>query len=185
MIDFAWILAGVAAGTGSIIMWIFVGRPLITKYSRKGFIDGIRGIRDDPEAKEAFHILLSEGWTWFHTPAIETGRVLTDDKGKESKEIITPFQNMASETGRYAEMRLKSSLGVAGRKAQVLRSDLVADLTESELGGTIAAIAPRAFERAMKDGDYMPILIDMVRPLIESKITDMVNKGGGSGSSWR
>lgn len=171
-----WFTAGLGAAIGSLIMWVLVGKAIVLRYAGRAVTEKLANPDDDTRA--ALRSVLSESWEWFHTPCIDSGKVDDDEKPV----IITPFQVMANEMGRYAVLQIRSAMGVAGRKRQIAEGDVMADLQNPDSPlSSISSVLPSLVSRAAKDGDYVPILLQMAQPWIEKLMSDKF--GGVNGKS--
>lgn len=172
------VLGFIAGACGSLILWVTLGRKLIMSYAGKSVINRI--CNPDEDTKQALQALLGQAWAWFLTPSIKTGQKIQNEDGTESDEIISPFQNLASEISRYAVMRIKGMSGAEAKKIRVLQEAIQSDLAQSDLGAALRSMLPKAFDLAMKKGDYTPLLLQMVAPMIDKLINvkkdDTINK---------
>jgi len=160
------LLIGMGAGAiGSLFMWLVVGRKLIIKYAGESVINAINN--PDKEVKSAFNNLMGMVWEWFITPSIKTGK--EDEDG--NPEVISPFTNMVRETGRYLQLRIAGALGVDKKKKETLERAIQMDLTENaDLAGMLQQMLPHAYELAIKKGDYGPLLLQMISPMLQKFI---------------
>jgi len=168
------LLIGMGAGAvGSLFMWLFVGRKIVLKYAGEAVINSINN--PDDNVKTALHNLMAQVWEWFLTPSITTGKTIKDEEGREKPEIISPFENLASEIGRIAQLRIAGMLGVDKKQKKVMSEAIQRDiLNNPELANELQHMLPTAFEIAMKKGDYAPLLIQMIAPALQK----FINKKG-------
>ena len=157
-------LGFIGALVGGYVMWSWLGPKIVTRS-----VSGIVG----PAIYE-----------WLTIPSISTGktRKITDDDGEVSEvpDIISPLQNIMREAGTYTYQMLCSKMGIDSRKKQVAIQDVQSALMspDSPLAGFASMISPKLVERAIKDGDYIPIILQMFGPQIEQFIsTRVINKG--------
>ena len=148
--------------------------------------------------------------TWLFKPSIETGEKIkvSHEKAdgtiveKEEKEILTPANVLAMNMGKTVYGMVFSKLGVDGRKKATLIPDMQAELAnpDSPFSQFAGFLSPKARERALKDGDYVPVLLDMIasspqmRELVGKAInkfrgqstagTDVSGPAGVSGKTW-
>ena len=160
---------------GSYVMWKLVGPGVIKS--------GANGVFGPALIK------------WLFAPSIDTGEKVqvkhTKADGtevtKEEKEIVAPAQFIATQMARVIQGMMLSKLGVDGRKKAVLVGDIQAQLADpdSPFAGLVGFLSPKARERALKDGDYIPILLDMLvsSPQARELVGKAINKFKGQSSS--
>lgn len=161
---------------GGYVMWSWLGPRIVTRS-----VSGIVG----PAIYE-----------WLTKASINTGKIrkIEDEDGEISEipDVISPLQNIMREAGTYTYQMLCSKMGIDSRKRQVAIQDVQTALMapDSPLAGFASMISPKLMERALKDGDYIPIILQMFGPQIEQFINSRVNNKGGSftggdgGSKW-
>jgi len=172
------LLIGMGAGAiGSLFMWLFVGRKIVLKYAGEAVINAIN--EPDDRTKTAFSNLMGMAWEWFVTPSIRTGK--EDEDG--NPEVISPFTNMVRETGRYLQLRIAGALGVDKKKKETLERAIQMDLTNNpDLAGVLQQMLPHAYELAVKKGDYGPLLLQMISPMLQKFIN--TKKDNVSNTGW-
>lgn len=167
------------AAIGSYVMWKIAGPRVVVKaiQSRMG------------------PILLD----WLTTPSFSTGKkkrtLVTeaelDDDGKEISpaeyemrdEILAPLDLIMTRAGELMYQKFMGRLGGDARKRGAVQGDIIAGLSEpgNPFGSLLNGINPRLLERAMKDGDYMPIILEQLGPLAKDFIASKMTKGAGGG----
>jgi len=161
------IVGFIAGACGSLILWATLGKKLIISYAGKSVVARLKNPDEDTE--EAIHSVLSHAWKWFLTPSIDAG-TQKNEEGKEIPIKISPFENLASEIGRYAVMRIKGLSGAEKKKLEVLEQAIQSDLATTDWGAAIRSMLPKAFEIATKKGDYTPLFLQLISPMIEKLI---------------
>lgn len=159
-------VAAICSLLGSLFMWNFVGPRIVDK--------GVSQ-RVGPAL-----------YTWLMTPSIETGknRIITDDETGEKtevKEILSPWESLLKSAGEVVYMRLLGKMGGDRRKVQAVQSDIVDGLANpgSPFATLLNGVNPRLLERALKDGDYVPILLDQFGPLIQKFVEQKLSTQNG------
>jgi len=130
---------------------------------------------------------------WFLTPQYETGKMrkIKDDEGEESevKEVLSPLALIIKDAGELLYAKLMGKMGGDARKRGAVQDDIVAGLANpaSPFAGLLNSVNPRLLERALKDGDYVPIILDQLGPLIsrflEKKVDNVQNHTSGQ-AGW-
>jgi hypothetical protein len=161
------IVGFVAGACGSLILWVTLGKKLIISYAGKSVVSRLQNPDDDTEM--AIKSVLGIAWKWFLDPSIVAG-MEKDESGNEVPVKISPFQNLASEMGRYAVMRIRGMSGAERKKIEVLEQAIQSDLASTDWGAAIRSMLPKAFEIATKKGDYTPLFLQMISPMIEKLI---------------
>lgn len=121
---------------------------------------------------------------WLMTPSIGTGRKKksTDEDGVESEadEVVAPIDLMMTRAGELVYQKLMGKLGGDVRKRQAVQGDIIDGLSVpgSPFGSLLSQVNPRLLERAMKDGDYLPIILEQLGPLMSRYIENKLNKKG-------
>lgn len=146
---------------------------------------------------------------WLFDPSIDTGEKIKvqHEKAdgtmveKEEKEFLAPAEVLAAKMGRVVYGMIFSKLGVDGRKKAVMIGDMQAELAnpDSPFSQFAGFLSPKARERALKDGDYVPVLLDLIvsSPQARDLVGKAINKfrgqshtgavesvGGVSGKTW-
>jgi hypothetical protein len=103
---------------GSLLLWVLVGRRIITKYGADAWIARLKDPDDD--MKEAIDALMSgilnekmmvAAWNWFLTAQIPTGKTEVDEAGTEKPITTTPYQSLIDATSRAILLKFKSMRG--------------------------------------------------------------------------
>lgn len=168
------------AGVGSYVMWKIAGPAVV-----------VRAI----QAKMG-PILME----WLVNPGISTGRKRKiqavpaefDDKGKEispavfedQDEILSPLELIITKAGDTLFQKVYGKIGGDARKRQAVQNDIAVGLAEpgNPFGSLLAGINPRLLDRALRDGDYVPILIEQFGPLLKQFVENKLSNGNnGSG----
>jgi len=117
---------------------------------------------------------------WFVTP-IPTGatKSVTNDEGEE--EIVdvkvSPMEQMMTAAGETLYRKLLGKMGGDRRKVRAVQDDIVEGLgmPGNPLGSLLQGINPRLLDRALRDGDYVPILLEQFGPIIQRWAEQKVN----------
>ena len=90
---------------GSLLLWVLVGRKIITKYGADAWIARLK--EPDDDMKAAIDSLVSGifnekmmvmAWNWFLTAQIPTGKKETLEDGTEREVTTTPYQSLIQAT---------------------------------------------------------------------------------------
>jgi hypothetical protein len=130
---------------GSLLLWVLVGRRIITKYGADAWISRLK----DPDAdmKAAIDSLVSGifnekmmvmAWNWFLTAQIPTGKNEVTDTGEERPITTTPYQSLIDATSRAILLRFKSMRGGLATQGNAA---LAAEL--GDIAPMIAQLGPR------------------------------------------
>jgi len=107
-----------AGGLGSLLMWVLIGRKIITKYGADAWIARLK--EPDPEMQAAIDALVSQilneklmtsAWNWFLTAEIPTGKSETAEDGTTKPIMTTPYQNLIQATTTAIFLKLKAMRG--------------------------------------------------------------------------
>ena len=103
---------------GSLLLWVLVGRKIITKYGADAWISRLK--QPDEDMKAAIDSLVSGifnekmmvmAWNWFLTAEIPTGKTAEDENGIEHPITTTPYQSLIDATSRAIILKFKSRRG--------------------------------------------------------------------------
>jgi len=103
---------------GSLLLWVLVGRSIITKYGADAWIARLKD--PDPDMQKAIDALVGNvfneqvmirAWNWFLTAQLPTGKTETDETGTERPITTTPYQNLIDATSRAILLKFKSMRG--------------------------------------------------------------------------
>lgn len=172
-ISFQVFMTVLCAFVGSFVMWKIIGPRVV--------YEAIRA-RMGP-------ILLD----WLMTPSIKTGKrkkmlkseAVLDDDGKElspaiyeiGDEVLSPIEHIISRAGDTLFCKVYGKLGGDVRKKQALQGDIIEGLQnqDSPFGLLLNQLNPRIIERAVKDGDYVPLLLEQFGPLLKEFAAKKLN----------
>lgn len=151
------------AGLGSVLMWKLIGPRVV---------EGALRARLGPILVE-----------WFTTPVYETGKKTkyVDEKtGKhvEKEEVISPLEMIISGASDVMQQKLYSKMGVDARKLQVAQGDIAEALLDpaNPMAQMLGGLSPALLERAIKDGDYIPVILQMFGPQIKNIANTFITK---------
>jgi len=137
---------------GSYVMWKIAGPRVV-----------IRALQE-----KMGPILLN----WFTTP-IPNGstKTVVNEEGEEEKVPVTvsPMETMMSVAGETLYRKLLGKMGGDKRKVRAVQDDIVEGLgmPGNPFATLLNGINPRLLDRALKDGDYVPILLEQFGPIIQ------------------
>jgi len=107
-----------AGALGSLLLWVLVGRSIITKYGADAWIARLKD--PDEDMQKALDALIGNvfnekmmvaAWNWFLTAQIPTGKTETDETGTERPISTTPYQSLIDATSRAILLKFKSMRG--------------------------------------------------------------------------
>jgi hypothetical protein len=128
---------------------------------------------------------------WLFEPSVKTGeKVKTKHEKadgtyveKEIDEVLAPAEILALKMGNVIYRMTLSKMGVDGHKRAMVIGDLQAELAnpDSPFAQFTGFLSPKARERALKDGDYVPILLDLLAssPQAREMLGKAINKFKG------
>jgi len=147
---------------------------------------------ESDQSDEMFDNVFKRFWTRLTTPSIKTGKkvVEKDEAGailKESDEVISPLDNIASELSRWVILKLRSSMG---GKSKAFNDAVATDLADpnSPLASSLGGLFPQAMRLGRKGGSEG--LMGMIEQLglgpiiqkyISKKLEDSLGGIGGEG----
>jgi hypothetical protein len=148
------------AFVGSYVMWKIAGPRVVIKALQE---------RMGP-------ILMN----WFITPIPNgaTKSVVNEEGEEEIVPVqISPMDQMMTAAGETLYRKLLGKMGGDKRKVRAVQDDIVDGLAMpgNPLGSLLQGINPRLLERALKDGDYVPILLEQFGPIIQRWAEQKVN----------
>lgn len=103
---------------GSLILWVLVGRKIITKYGADAWIARLK--EPDDDMQKAIDSLVTRifnekmmvmAWNWFLTAEIPTGKTAEDENGIQKPITTTPYQSLIDATSRAIILKFKSMRG--------------------------------------------------------------------------
>ena len=103
---------------GSLLLWVLIGRRIITKYGADAWI--ARLSEPDEAMEKAIDSLVDRifnekmmiaAWNWFLTAPIPTGKSETGEDGIEKPITTTPYQSLIDATSRAILLKFKSMRG--------------------------------------------------------------------------
>ena len=107
-----------AGALGSLLLWMLVGRSIITKYGADAWIARLKD--PDPDMKAAIDSLVSGilnekmmvmAWNWLLTAQIPTGKNEIGEDGIEKPITTTPYASLIDATSRAILLKFKSMRG--------------------------------------------------------------------------
>jgi len=179
--DLNWLIEQVVEGLftlffaalGSYVMWKVVGPKVV----------------DSVISKKLGHALMN----WFFTP-IKTGKkkkTIDEETGEKTEvdEEASPLEIIVGSAGAILFAKMMGKMGGDARKREAIQGDIIAGLSNpaSPFAGILNSVNPRILERAIKDGDYIPIILDQTWPLISrwiDKRLNTTNVDNKPGAGW-
>jgi len=179
------VVAALASFFGSLVMWSLIGPRVVKK-----------GI-----GRELGPAMI----TWLFEPSIKTGEKAVEKREradgtvveKEVDEIVAPAEELARRMGRIVYHMMLGKLGGDGAKKAALMGDVQAALAnpDNPLAQYLGAVNPKIIDRALKDGDYIPLIIQMfltnpqAREWVSGKVKSVASATnaqakGGTSSAW-
>lgn len=175
---------------GSLLLWVLVGRKIITKYGADAWIARLKDPDDDMKA--AIDSLVSGifnekmmvmAWNWFLTAEIPTGKNQIGEDGLEKPITTTPYQSLISATSTAILLKFKSMRGGLTTQGN-------AQLAESLGDGAAPFFASLAGPRKGQSTAEWVVeqaLIKALEPngILSKKLNNLTNNTNGSGAeSW-
>lgn len=126
---------------------------------------------------------------WLMTPSIPTGKkkkmTADDNEEVEFDEVLAPIDLMMTRAGELVYQKLMGKLGGDVRKKQAVTNDIIEGMSMpgSPYASLLSSINPKLVERALKDGDYMPIILEQLGPLVARYAENKLNKKGDTFTS--
>jgi len=135
---------------------------------------------------------------WLMKPSIPSGRrrknlvseAVIDEDGKElspaqyeiGDEVLSPIETIITRAGDTLFSKVYGKMGGDVRRKQAIQGDIVEGLRDSQnpFGMLLNDINPMLLQRCIKDGDYIPILLEQFGPLAKELISKKLNSGGYS-----
>jgi len=171
---------------GSLLLWVLVGRRIITKYGADAWIERLSN--PDEDMKKALESLTSNilnekmmvaAWNWFLTAPIPTGKEETLEDGTTRPIMTTPYQSLISATTNAIFIKFKAMRGGLATQgnaalAEALGPDAAPFLTS--LGprkgqSTAEWVLEQALMKAMSPGG-----------ILDKKIKSTLGNVAGSGA---
>ncbi len=169
------VVAAIASFCGSFIMWKLIGPGVVDK--------GI-GRKLGPAMMK-----------WLFEPSIRTGNKVKQQHEKadgsivekEVDEIVAPAEELAQRMGRIVWHQFRGKLAGDGTKNAALIGDVQAALAnpDNPLAQYLGAINPKIIDRALKDGDYIPLIFQLIfsNPQAREWLGGMFKKAAGASRS--
>jgi len=183
LLDGLFIIA--AGALGSLLMWVLIGRKIITKYGADAWIARLKDPDDD--MKLAIDALVGnifnekvmvQAWNWFLTAPISTGKMEVDEAGVEHPITTTPYQSLIDATSRAILLKFKSMRGgltTQGNAELVEGAPFLAGLAGPRKGQSTAEwVIEQALAKALQPGG-----------ILEQRINkSLANISGGGAEKW-
>jgi len=121
---------------------------------------------------------------WLVTP-VPTGKmktVVNADGEEESVEVaVSPLDQMMTSAGEILYRKMLGKIGGDRRKVGAVQDDITESLANpsSPLGALLGQVNPKLLERAIRDRDYVPIILDQFGPIITQWLEKKLSTPGG------
>ncbi len=168
------ILGFVAGATGSMLLWVTVGKRIIMRYAGTAVINRIKD--PDEETKEAIWALLDEASQWLVAERPTGKTVQVEVPGADGKPVvknveerIAPLTVFANHVGELAVSKIRMSIlsgkGVDARKRQMLEERLQEDLLQGgPLAEKLGGLLPSTMKAIQKEHPLGAALLQMLGP---------------------
>lgn len=175
---------------GSLLLWVLVGRKIITKYGADAWIARLKDPDDDMKA--AIDSLVSGifnekmmvmAWNWFLTAQIPTGKEETLEDGTTRPITTTPYRSLIDATTQAIFLKFKAMRGGLTTQGN-------AQLAESLGDGAAPFLASLAGPRKGQSTAEWVIeqaLMKALEPngILGKKLNNLVaNTNGGGAENW-
>jgi len=178
-----------AGALGSLLLWVLVGRSIITKYGADAWIARLSD--PDEDMKKALESLTSNilnekmmvlAWNWFLTAQIPTGKNEIGEDGIEKPITTTPYQSLIQATSTAILLKFKSMRGGLTTQGN-------AQLAESLGDGAAPFLASLAGPRKGQSTAEWVIeqaLMKALEPngILGKKLNSLANNVTSSGAEW-
>jgi len=158
-----------AGALGSLLLWVLVGRSIITKYGADAWIARLKD--PDEDMQKAIDSLIGnvfnekmmvQAWNWFLTAPLPTGKTEEGEDGIQKPITTTPYQSLIDATSRAILMKFKSMRGgLATQGNAVLASELgdaapfLASLGPRKGQSTAEWVLEQAMMKALQPGGFL------------------------------
>jgi len=84
-------------------------------------------------------------------------------------EMVSPLQEIMNAAGEHLYRKMLGRVGGNQKKVRAVQDDIVEGLAMpgNPLATLLNGVNPRLLDRALKDGDYVPILLEQFGPIIQ------------------
>jgi len=170
-------------GLGSLLLWVLVGRKIITKHGADAWI--ARLTDPDDEMGAAIDALISRifdeelmtlAWNWFLTAQIPTGKEEEGEDGQKHPIMTTPCQSIIDAISRAILLKVKSMRGgltTQGSAELLEEAPLLGALGPRKGQSTAEWVVEQALVKALQPGGFL-----------ERKLKGLVDKSTLSGDGW-
>jgi len=179
-LDLLYIIAvGLAWIIGSVVMYIFVLRPLFKRWVKNTITSMLSDPDDEVVAAmgELVTRMVPMAWNWFLTAEIKTGKKVQTEDGTEVDEITTPYQSLLQATAKAIYSKFVSGKGGMMKGANALAEGLVSP----EGAPFMAMLGPQKGESAAMF-QLKQMILPYIDQIIKSKMKDIVS--GGASEKW-
>ena len=180
-LDLASVLIGAIVG---IFPELIAGFFLWKRWFARANQDRLQNSIVEGEFDPAIAAIFRRGVQLMFEPIIDLGE--KDEHGKPV--LVPPVSVFGREFAKFIYHKFRSGWGTDGQKAELLKGDVAQALQDPSHPFTaqLMTINPKIVERCLRDGDYIPLIIQMFGPMAKSFITEKINtRLGGSSGGWR
>ena len=170
-------------GLGSLLLWVLVGRKIITKHGADAWIarltdpDDEMGAAIDTLVSRIFNErLMTLAWNWFLTAQIPTGKVEEGEDGQKHPIMTTPCQSLIDATTKAILSKIRAMRGgltTQGSAELLEEAPLLGALGPRKGQSTAEWVVEQALVKALQPGGFL-----------ERKLKGLVDKSTLSGDGW-
>lgn len=178
MSDWLFLIYGAIGACGaSIVLWLTIGKRVVSEYGSKKWIELFT--EDSDDARQTRFALFDSLLEWAGSSRLPTGN--KDENG--SPITISPAAYMFSESARFLEMRLLNAAGTDKKRMNAAQTAIAEDMLSS--ASPIFPLLETAFPGTMKKLGKNPQLAGAVLQTIAPMFDKMMqgNKSPFSGSN--
>ena len=169
---------------GSLLLWVLVGRRIITKYGADAWIARLK--EPDDDMKLAIDALVGniynekvmvQAWNWFLTAQIPSGKIEIGEDGVEKAITTTPYQSLIQATTTAIFLKFKAMRGgLATQGNAALEAEgapFLASLGPRKGQTTAEWVLEQAMMKALQPGGFL-----------EQKLKGITGVNTSGGAEW-
>ena len=150
---------------GSLVLWVLVGRKMITKYGADAWIARLSD--PDPAMERAIDALVARifnekmmiaAWNWFLTAEIPSGKTETLEDGSSQPIMTTPYRSLIDATGKAIYSKFASARGgltTQGNAELAAEAPFLAQLGPRKGQSTGEWVVEQALGKALAPGGFL------------------------------
>lgn len=169
-------------GLGSLLLWVLVGRKIITKHGADAWIarltdpDDEMGAAIDALVSRIADKLMTLAWNWFLTAQIPTGKEAEGEDGQKHPIMTTPCQSLIDAFSRAILLKVKSMRGGLTTQGNAALADELGVAPSALLGprkgqSTAEWVVEQALVKALQPGGFL-----------ERKVKGLVGESSAGGA---